>query len=70
MQNGRNMERLALFVDSLSTDCAVFLDRLPAFRPAEVVRHMERLKLTEETLFLCHFAWCIASLVAPKLRLV
>ena len=28
----------ALFVDSLSTDCAVFMDRLPAFRPAEVAR--------------------------------
>ena len=27
-------------------------------------------KLTGETLFFCHFAWCIARLVAPKLRLV
>ena len=26
----------ALFVDSLSTDCAVFVDRLPVFWPAEV----------------------------------
>ena len=30
----------ALFVNSLSTDWAVFVDRLPAFRPAEVARHM------------------------------
>ena len=28
--------RSALFVDSLSTDCAIFIDSLPAFRPAEV----------------------------------
>ena len=28
--------RSALFVDSLSTDCAVFVDNLPDFRPAEV----------------------------------
>ena len=30
----------ALFLDSISTDCSVFVDRLPAFRPAEVGRHM------------------------------
>ena len=30
--------RLALFVDSKFTDCAVFVDILPAFRPAEVAR--------------------------------
>ena len=28
----------ALFVGSVSTDCAVFVDSLPAFRPAEVAR--------------------------------
>ena len=27
-----------LFVDNLSTNCAVFIDSLPAFRPAEVAR--------------------------------
>ena len=32
--------RSALFVDSLSTNCAVFVDRLPAFRLAKVARHM------------------------------
>ena len=26
----------ALFVDSLSMDCAVFVDRFPAFRPADL----------------------------------
>ena len=31
---------LALFIDSLSTDCVVFVDILPAFRPAEVARQM------------------------------
>ena len=32
--------------------------------------YMGGLKLTGETLFLCHFAWCIARLLVPKLRLV
>ena len=36
-QNNKNN---VLFVDSLSTDCARFVDRHPAFRPAEVARHM------------------------------
>ena len=31
---------------------------------------MGQLKLTGETLFLCHFAWCIARLVAPEQKLV
>ena len=32
--------------------------------------YMGRLKLTGQTTSLCHFAWCIARLLAPKQKLV
>ena len=40
IKNQNNFKKSALFVDSLSTICAVFVDRLPAFWPAEVAIHM------------------------------